>query len=226
MEPETSYNDACALLRQADPQNWLKHGETIRRNLAVEKKEKFQHKYTAEDFLRPLLPLPRDKSILLYGPSGTGKTHYACAHFANPLVVSHVDDLKHLDLTYDGIVFDDMSFHPRPVEGVIHLVDREFDRAIHCRNTNAKIPKGIPKIFTHNTKNPFYAENPGPTAEQRTAVSRRLDVWHVPGKLFRHPLSGELLVLRREKLHDDGVPVKPLLRREQERIYVNEGYSL
>jgi len=200
---------------------WLTQGEAIKRNLTAEKRPRFQHKYFMTDFLRSTLPLDPVKSILLYGPSGTGKTHFACAHFTNPLVCSHVDDLKYLDLEHDGIVFDDMSFHQRPIEGVIHLVDREMERSIHCRNTNAKIPAKMPKIFTHNTPNPFWDENkfPQPNEEQKNAVNRRVDVWRVPGKLFRHPLSGEMHILQREKLVPDGLPVKPALRREQERIY-------
>lgn len=222
LEPDTSFSDGLALIKGADPVNYLKHGESIRRNLAFEKKEKFKHKYFMEDFLRPPLILPLYKSILLHGASGTGKTHFACAHFQNPLVVSHMDDLKHLDPTNDGIVFDDMSFTNRPIEGVIHLVDREFARAIHCRHVNAKIPANMPKIFTHNTPNPFYSDLNPPTEEQRKAVSRRVEVWRVPAKLFKHPLSKEC-VLVRERIYDDGLPLKPQLRREQERVYHSDG---
>lgn len=219
---ETTFDEAIDLIKQAAPRDFALHGESIMRNLALAKVKPFQHKYFMEDFLRGPLPLPEKKSILIYGPSGVGKTHFALAHFKKPLIVSDMDDLKKFNpAQQDGIVFDDCSFTHIPPEKVIHLVDRELDRSIRCRHSNATLPAGTVKIFTHNTANPFYKLD-GPyaaTQEQQNAISRRVDCWHVPSALFKHaehPLVG----VTRYALNG---PIKPALRREQERIFVQDG---
>lgn len=89
-------------------------------------------------------------SHILWGPSGVGKTQFAISHFKNPLIVSHADDLKRFDNTYDGIVFDDMDFKHWPRTSQIHLVDKDLTRSINCRFTNATIPANTRKIFTTN----------------------------------------------------------------------------
>lgn len=92
------------------------------------------------------------RAHILWGPARIGKTQFALAHFTNPCFVSHLDDLKKLDNSHDGIVFDDMDFNHLPRNSQIHLVDREQPRSIHCRFVNAVIPAGIRKIFTCNNR--------------------------------------------------------------------------
>lgn len=178
------------------------HGESIERNLKRIKRQKFQHKFFIEDFNRPQLIRTPGKSIFLHGPSSTGKTYFACAHFANPLLVSDMDQLKEFKPGFhDGLVFDDMSFLHIPPEKVIHLVDQDFERAIRCRHTNAVIPANTPKIFTHNDPNPFYSMEGSMKATefQKVAIDRRIDRYNVPLPLygqfvppvFRRPLDVE-----------------------------------
>lgn len=94
-----------------------------------------------------------DKPTVLIGPSGCGKTTWAQRVCPKPaLFCSHIDDLKRLEPGYHkSIIFDDMDFAhlPRPTQ--IYICDNDCDRSIHCRNTNAWIPKGITKIFTCNS---------------------------------------------------------------------------
>lgn len=223
MDPDVTYDDAVALIQQAAPRDWAIHGESIERNLVRAKTPKFKHKYFMEDFLKGPLPLPAGKSIFLYGPSRVGKTHYACAHFQNPLMVSDMDDLKQFKATrHDGIVFDDCSFKHIPPEKVIHLCDQEFTRSIRCRNTNATIPALTPKIFTHNTANPFYGTE-GPfaaTVEQAQAISNRLESYAVPFPIFKGSANP---VMQRYDLISGQNIVRPQLVRTQEKIYHCDG---
>jgi len=187
-DPAVPYSEAMAMIMDGAPRDMAIHGESIARNLAAIKEVPYQHKYFIEDFLRPELPKPPGRSILLHGPSNTGKTHFACAHFQNPLLVSDIDQLKKFNpKKHDGLVFDDMSFHHIPPEKVIHLVDQEFQRAIRCRHVNASIPANTPKIFTHNTSNPFYNVSGifPPSLEQQRAIDRRLECWNVPSPLYK-----------------------------------------
>jgi len=206
MDPEVSVEDALKLLRENCPRDMLIHGEAITRNMERIKAKKFEHKYFMEDFLRgPLIATP-GKSIFIRGGSNLGKTHYACAHFQNPLLVCDIDDLKRFSVhLYDGIVFDDMSFTHIPPEKVIHLVDQEFTRTIRCRHSNAIIPAGVRKIFTHNNRNPFFDESGQfpPTAAQKIAIARRLDCYNVPLSLFRVSISSSVLVVSEALLDDD-----------------------
>lgn len=187
-DPDVSYSDAMGIIMEGAPRDMAIHGESIARNLAHIKEVPYQHKYFMEDFLRLELPNPPGRSIFLHGPSNTGKTHFACAHFQNPMLVSDIDQLKRFNpKKHDGLVFDDMSFHHIPPEKVIHLVDQEFPREIRCRHANASIPANTPKIFTHNSSNPFFSLSGSfpPTLEQQRAINRRLECWNVPCPLYK-----------------------------------------
>jgi len=131
--------------------------------------------FTLADF--PWTPFTDwSRSHILHGPAGCGKTQFALAHFSNPLFVRHLDDLKKLDVSHDGIVFDDMNFRHLPRESQIHLVDIDQPSSIHLRFENAWIPAGMRKIFTTNVPNGeiFFIDDP--------AVARRVTVTEVTGR--------------------------------------------
>lgn len=89
--------------------------------------------------------------VVIHGKAGTGKTQFGLAQFESPLLVSHTDDLREFDPEkHTGIVFDDMSFAHHPRESIIHLLDYDLDRSIHCRYSCAYIPARTKKIFTSN----------------------------------------------------------------------------
>lgn len=174
----TTYAEALAaptvregmeIIRKRKSRDFCLHGAAIERNLKASKVVHYSSKFSPADFNQPLCHL--NKSTLITGPSGTGKTQFALAHFKNPLLVSHVDKLKTLTPDHDGIVFDDMSFDHWPVESVIHLLDTDCEREIHIRYGTVTIPANTKKIFTHNKKNPFYKfDTPD---EQKVALERR-----------------------------------------------------
>lgn len=117
--------------------------------------------------------------IILTGPSGIGKTQFALAHFQNPLFVSHIEQLKQLEGgDYDGVIFDDMSFAHFPREARIHLCDLKFDREIHCRFANAKLPAKFPRILTTNKS---FQEVMFKPEEDHTdyAIARRCHVYNL-----------------------------------------------
>lgn len=131
-------------------------------------------KYTLADFDHP--PLDLSKTVVLYGPTGIGKTEFALAHFKSPLLVRHLDRLSDLDpTTHDGIVFDDMSFTHFPVESRIHLCDMDRPSDIHIRYVIAHIPAGMKRIFTHNTGDVFTKADQDMPESQTAAISRRVN---------------------------------------------------
>ncbi|AUM61624.1 Rep [uncultured virus] len=126
------------------------HGNTIRRNLEslVPKRRKIV--FALSDF-RIDFEWDRTKTLILWGPTNTGKSSLAKALLPDSLFVSHIDRLRDYNSkSYTGIIFDDMSFKHIPRDGQLHLVDNYDDRDIHCRYAPAFIPAGTPKIITSN----------------------------------------------------------------------------
>lgn len=108
-----------------------------------------------------------DRSTLILGPSGVGKSQLAISLVPKPaLIASHIDDLKHLTPDIKGIIFDDMDFNHWPRTSQIHLVDTELDRSINVRYGTIRIPRGICKIFTANER-PFILD---PAVERRLST--------------------------------------------------------
>lgn len=105
-------------------------------------------------------------SLHLWGEAGIGKTCYARYLLPNALFVSHIDQLKAFNNTYDGLIFDDMDFAHYPRSAQIHLLDIDNERAIHVRYGTALIPARTKKIFLSNTKHIFICND--------QAIERRL----------------------------------------------------
>lgn len=115
------------------------------------------------------------KSTVVIGPSGAGKSTWAKRVCPKPaLWCTHLDDLKKLNKSHKCIIFDDMDFQHLPRSTQIYLVDQDDTRTIHCRHTNAIIPKGMPKIFTANN-NIFIDDE----AINRRVIRVRLQTWTV-----------------------------------------------
>jgi len=115
-----------------------------------------------------------EKSIILWGEAGCGKTCFARALLPNALFVSHIDDLLNYDQgAHDGIIFDDMSILHMPREAQIHIMDVEQPRSIHCRYQTANIPAGTKKIWTTNNDGGFIY------LQGDAALERRVNKFHL-----------------------------------------------
>lgn len=93
-----------------------------------------------------------DKSTVVIGPTGCGKTSWAKRVSKKPaLWVRHIDMLRNFRAGYhQSIIFDDMSFKHMPREAQIHLTDWTDEAQLHCRYGVAVIPAQVQKIFTAN----------------------------------------------------------------------------
>lgn len=118
------------------------------------------------------------KSLVLWGPPGTGKSSFACSLLPGALFVSHIDQLTDFQPElHTGIIFDDVSFTHFPIGSQIHLVDMAFDRAIHVRYQVATIPKGTKKIFTTNIEGgAIFDLRPEYGVKRRVSI-HKLDMW-------------------------------------------------
>lgn len=124
------------------------------------------------------LPWPTtDRSIVILGPAGIGKTTYAIKNCLKPaLLVSHMDTLSKFKIGYHkSIIFDDVDINHLPLTAQIHLVDREKPRCIHMRYTTALIPAGVQKIFTANEPIPAREDgNIWPMNVRHGGINRRV----------------------------------------------------
>lgn len=126
------------------------YGPTIERNIRGLVPRNTEVEYDIDCFDIPFT-WDKSKTLILHGPTNTGKTSLALALLPRALFVSHMDRLKDYNsIQYEGIVFDDMSFKHIPRDGQIHLVDTAHSRDIHVRYGMAHLPKGTPRIITTN----------------------------------------------------------------------------
>jgi len=137
---------------------------------------------TLNDFKRHP-DVPDDWRVLfIWGKSGVGKTQYAKALLPGATIVSHGDQLKDCDFS-KGVIFDDFSVAHWPPTSVIHLVDWDEPRGIHCRYAHVVIPPYTKKIFTFNRLLDAWCP-PSITEEQFQAVRRRIHVIEINETLF------------------------------------------
>lgn len=103
-------------------------------------------------------PNPFGKTLIIVGPAGCGKTTWAKANAPKPtLFVRHLDSLARIRPEHRSIIFDDLDFKHYPVSTQKFLVDYENLSEVHIRYKVARIPAGIPRIFTCN-EYPFTEE--------------------------------------------------------------------
>lgn len=184
----STYQEAVQKFRELEPADYLRFGSSVKRGLMEHFRESKVFIRPAESFNVPLISsdVLSKFAYVITGVSGAGKTAFAKAHFKNPLVLSHIDDLKRFSpLEHDGLIFDDMSFGHWPVNSCIHLLDMEDDRSINCRHTCGVIPAWTPRIFTSNKPlHDVFNVGPGVTEEEERAVFRRFQHMHVTKSLF------------------------------------------
>lgn len=142
-------------LMQRHPETFYLHSGRIEQALTMRIGMSERPRYTLAEFNVAQLDLT--KAVVLQGASHVGKTQFALAHFEYPLLISEMDDLKDIGLRTDGLVFDQMRFNERggidlSADAMIRVLDMEVSRSISARYRNARIRRGLPRIFTTNRR--------------------------------------------------------------------------
>lgn len=143
-----------------------------------------ESRYKLEDFSLPAVDFSTIKTHIFIGETGIGKTNFALAHFKAPLLVSDRNDLSEIkEGVTDGIVFDDMQFNQYNHSTIVHLVDTDFARTFNVKYSTARIPVGMPRIFTFNKESDFWPASA--EDENRAAIARRIKIHHFSQKLYK-----------------------------------------
>lgn len=178
-------NAALEFMATASPVDYVQRLDALTRNLTSHRDKKMRlapPARTMTDFPNaPPIP-PNWRCLYLWGKSGVGKTQFAKALLPGATIVSHGDQLKDCDFS-KGIIFDDFSVAHWPPTSVIHLLDWDEPRGIHCRYAHVVIPPNTRKIFTFNRLLDAWCP-PTISEEQFQAVRRRIEVVEVNESLF------------------------------------------
>ena len=200
MNQATDVEEGMLHLQERHPEVYYLHAPRVRAALEMRIGETEPGRFTLDDFTEPRIPpeLLARKAVILQGASHVGKTQFALAHFRRPLLVSEIDDLKKLTARNDGIVFDQMRFShpgdPRKInltaDELIRLIDLEVSRSIGSRYTNARIRRGVPRMFTTNRHvtqgEPIWPSGSNP-AEQEGIDSRSWVSDYITTDMRRNP---------------------------------------
>lgn len=195
------HREAICEYKNHFPKDYLKHGSTVESNIrrlsCVAKELKFPLSSFHSHELAKLDSWKRDsESLILSGPTGTGKTKLAQA-LIGPchLFVRDPDTLKQFNPDHHtGVVFDDMSLTDVRVfptlESVIHILDVEEEAQVRCRYASVTLPAGIPRVFTTNRRlSEFIPDDPHGSLVRRMFYVRSERHWFAKPQVLRVPES-------------------------------------
>ncbi|AIF71504.1 replication-associated protein [McMurdo Ice Shelf pond-associated circular DNA virus-2] len=179
-----SYADSIAIIKDEAPRDYVIYHNQVTSTLKAIFKPVWNK---TPGLVFNLEPFPEEtlntRAVIFMGRSGLGKTQFAISHFKDPLIVSHIDDLKKLNPTIDGIIFDDMNFQHWPPTACIHLCDMELPRSINVKYGTVEIPANTPRIFTSNRDfEEIWSKDC--TFEEMNAIRRRCDITTFDNELY------------------------------------------
>ena len=188
---------ATDTLYEMYPDLAISRGSTILSNLALAARYKYekgrehkQLKHTLDDFI----DIPKEifswienpkQTLILYGPSGTGKTELAKAIVEsmqmNWLFIRDLNGLKSLDPEYhEVVIFDDVTVQDFDRERLIHLFDTNNPSEIRVLYGIVVITEDIKRVFTTNNVLQF--------TQNDDALKRRTLRVEISNRLFKSNL--------------------------------------
>lgn len=120
--------------------------------------DSFWRDHTISSFALQVLSYDHEerRSYVLIGDEGVGKTAWAGRNLPKPLLwVRSPDDLKSFrPQVHKSILVDDISVKDNKRSNQLNWVEKGVRCTVYLRYNNAKIPAGIPRMFTCNFWDP------------------------------------------------------------------------
>lgn len=190
----TTVEEGLAILAEHHPRDYLLQRGRLKENLEqhLHSSKKVQHKELlpmsayGESIAERVHASWKTHAIVIIGETCLGKTCFAKRLGTQPYLVSHMDQLRCIPSGATHLVFDDMSFIHLPRSAILHLMDLEEDRAIHCRYATATLSSSMPRIFTTNLNDFLGYTDKEQTTSRRfdPAIERRIEWIEINEKLF------------------------------------------
>lgn len=141
-----------------------------------------QSKYNLESFQVPPIVFDEKRVVIIFGPTGLGKTQWALAHFKKPVHVRDRNDYLRIGPNTDGLVFDDMTFANWDPLTLLRILDIENDVTQNVKYAHRIIKAGMKRIFLCNSLRLFF--NSKTLLETQLAIARRIRIIEVCSSLF------------------------------------------
>jgi len=180
-------DEALAIIADEQPQQAMLNWNDMKRRISeyFEPSKRFRHEHSLDDFRVPKLDMLDKRSVHMFGPSGVGKTSFACAHFKNPLFVSKSFEgiADYNEQEHDGIVFDEMDFTAMSPDEVKTIVDIHHPRTWRRLYGFTTIPAGVPRIFTSNREKIWFNDKCADV--DKDAILTRIQMINVKVPLYK-----------------------------------------
>ena len=137
-----------------------KHFNDIKKLELSTKIDQIETPFTLNDFnidyiLKEWIQNP-NKTLILVGQSGIGKTQFLKAiakeMFYKTLIVSHKEDLRRLDDTYDSILIDDANIDQFEDTQLLSLIDNQVGKTLRVLYDTVFKKKGIVQMIAMNRR--------------------------------------------------------------------------
>ena len=141
----TNVRSGMARLVVERPDVYYRFGHTIELNLRRRLGYDEPIVYPLESFA--VFEAVLSKPLVLAGAHRLGKTSYAIAHGAHPLLVHRVEDLRRISYFTDVVIWKDPDFRNLRMTEVAHLLMQGRNRSLRARHTDVYIDSRIKLIF-------------------------------------------------------------------------------
>ena len=193
---EGKITEALNLYEREKPLDFVKSHKTLEKSLRelYLRESGFTAKFNLnqyiipEDFKLAMEALYNNKTLIIIGPPGTGKTQFISTFLSQsmglkPLIVNNIDALRFINNKHGAIVFDDCSWKTDiDRESLIKLLDSEGPTSHNIKHGSVFIEKSTPRVVITNKTIPFVS-NPYPAHDgdhyQDPAVKRRIVIFNL-----------------------------------------------